>query len=396
MAIKLIVPVGAETIMIATKMLMWRPYFFDLAIAAVCLALTVLLFRWTGDINERYRTVARRAVVTAAVIILCAGVLAIYRVSNFFPNEWTVAARALGITTAGLVIYATAVVSVFRRFPAVDLRRRKLLKLAGAAAVALPAGLAAAAFIKRDNLRFAEVDIQIPGLPKDLNGLRIVQLTDIHLSPLVSESLLARAIDMANEARAAIAVVTGDLVTRRGDPLDQCLRQLARLRSQAGTFGCLGNHEIYAGAESYTVTHGNRLGLRFLRKQAEALRFGSATLNLAGVDYQRSGFEYLRRAEHLVRPDATNILLSHNPNVFDVAAARGFDVTLAGHTHGGQVNFEIIHPSLNIARFYTPYVHGLYEAGAKRLFVSRGVGTIGIPARIGSPPEVAVLRLCAT
>ena len=82
-------------------------------------------------------------------------------------------------------------------------------------------------------------------LPKDLDGLRIVQITDIHLSPFLSEREFAAAIDMANETRANIALVTGDLITRPGDPLDACLRQLARLRADAGVLGCLGNHEIY-------------------------------------------------------------------------------------------------------------------------------------------------------
>jgi predicted MPP superfamily phosphohydrolase len=377
-------------------MLMWRPYFFDLFVAGACLALLILLFRWAGEAGERYSRAARATVVAAIAIVTCASVLAVPRISNLFPNELVVAVRVLGITTAALVIYSTVAVFAFRRFPAVDVRRRNALKAAGSAVVALPIAVAAAAFVKREQLRIVEVDIPVPGLPKDLHGLRIVQLTDIHLSPLVSESLLARAVDMANEVRGAITMVTGDLVTRRGDPMEVCLRQLARLRSDTGTFGCMGNHERFAGAEAYTQATGKRLGLRFLRSEALPLRFGDATLNLVGVDYQRKGSLYLPNIDRLVLPGATNLLLSHNPDVFRVAAAQGFDITLAGHTHGGQVNFEIIHSSLNIARFYTPYVHGLYEAGPKRLFVSRGVGTIGVPARLGAPPEVAVLRLCAT
>ena len=78
-----------------------------------------------------------------------------------------------------------------------------------------------------------------------------------------------------------------------------------------------------------------------------------------------------------------------------MAAEKGFDLTIAGHTHGGQVNFEMIHPALNIAKFITPFVYGVYENGPGRLWVSRGVGTIGVPARLNAPPEVVCLRLCA-
>jgi predicted MPP superfamily phosphohydrolase len=102
---------------------------------------------------------------------------------------------------------------------------------------------------------------------------------------------------------------------------------------------------------------------------------------------------YLNGAERLVLPGATNLLLSHNPDVFPVAAAKGFPAVLAGHTHGGQVQVEILNQSLNVARFITPFVYGLYREAASCVYVTRGIGTIGMPARIGAPPEIALLRL---
>jgi len=236
--------------------------------------------------------------------------------------------------------------------------------------------------------------LMFPDLPQDLHGLRLVQLTDIHLSPFLSERDLARAVDMANETRAHLALVTGDLISTARDPLDTCLRQLSRLRTEAGVFGCMGNHEIYASAEDYVEQQGARMGHRYLRQQAESLKFGQATLRLAGVDYQRSREPYLVGAERMVEPDAFNILLSHNPDVFPVAAKQGYRLTIAGHTHGGQVRVEILRQDLNIARFFTPYVDGLYRRDGAAVFVSRGIGTIGLPARLGSPPEVNLLRLC--
>ncbi|HUJ49605.1 MAG TPA: metallophosphoesterase, partial [Bryobacteraceae bacterium] len=233
-------------------------------------------------------------------------------------------------------------------------------------------------------------------LHKDLDGLRIVQITDIHLSPFLSEQEFARAIDMANETRAHLALVTGDLISRRGDPLDACLRQLARLRADAGVLGCLGNHEIYTGTSDYVATHGARIGIDFLRSRARLLRFGDASINFAGVDYQRFERPYLPGAERLITPGTLNVLLSHNPDVFPVAASQGYDLTIAGHTHGGQVDFEILHQHMNVARVYTPYVAGLYTSGKASVYVSNGLGTIGVPVRIGAPAEVSLLRLCAT
>ena len=266
-----------------------------------------------------------------------------------------------------------------------DAGRRRLVR----AAVAAPFALTGfGVFVERTNFRVREADLPVPGLPADLEGLRLVQLSDIHLSPYLSERELARAIDAANEVRARLVLVTGDLISVAGDPLDACLRQLARLRAEAGILGCLGNHEVHADCEGYAARAGARLGIRFLRGAAEALRFGSAVLNVAGVDYQsvRDKPRYLRGAERLVAPGAVNVLLSHNPDVFPVAARQGFDVTLAGHTHGGQVTVEIVHQTLNLARFITPFVYGLYREGKASVYVTRGIGTIGLPARIGAPP----------
>ena len=103
---------------------------------------------------------------------------------------------------------------------------------------------------------------------------------------------------------------------------------------------------------------------------------------------------YLVGAEKLVMPGAVNVMLSHNPDVFPVAARQGYALTIAGHTHGGQIRMEILQTDLNPGRYYTRYVDGIYRIGPASIFVSRGIGTIAVPARLGAPPEVALLRLC--
>ncbi len=278
----------------------------------------------------------------------------------------------------------------------VDPVRRALLHAAGSAVVVAPfAFVGYGAVIERTNFQVREVDVPIPNLHPDLVGLRLLQLSDIHLSPFLSEQEFARAVDMANDLRPHLMLVTGDLISVHGDPLDACLRQIARLRSDAGTLGCLGNHEIYAGVEDYAVDQAARLGIPLLRDQTRRFRFGNAQINIAGVDYQRMSWadHYLEGAEKLLAPGSLNILLQHNPDVFPTAARQGWDLTLAGHTHGGQVNFEILHHNLNIARFYTPYVRGLYHSGRSAIYVTPGIGTIGMPTRIGAPPEISLLRL---
>jgi uncharacterized protein len=278
----------------------------------------------------------------------------------------------------------------------VDPGRRRVLNAAGGALMAAPfAAVGYGAFIQRTDFRVREVDIPLAGLPPDLDGLRILHLSDIHLSAFLSESEFARVIDASLHLHPQLAVVTGDLISGRSDPLDACIRQLARLKADAGVFGCMGNHEHYTRAEDYTERQSARLGIRFLRGEAQTLRFGNATLNLAGLDFQAQGdrSQYLRGAERLLVPGATNLLLQHSPDVFPAAARQGYNLLLAGHTHGGQVTVEILDRSINTARFFTPYVYGLYREGNAAAYVTRGIGTIGIPARIGAPPEISLLRL---
>jgi len=330
---------------------------------------------------------------------LLAFLLRFHRVARHFSGWWIGWGTGLAITWAMLSLcwlggyFALWIASrmVSGHSPA----RRRFLQTAYAAVFAAPpAALAYGAFVERHQLFLREQKLEIPNLAPELDGLRLVQLTDIHLSPFLSRAELQRAVDMANETHAHIALVTGDLITTFRDPLDDCLDILAQLRAAAGVFGCMGNHEIYANAEAYVEREGARRGMRFLRLAAAPLRFGKAILNLVGVDYQRLRRRYLVGAEKLVAPGALNVLLSHNPDVFPVAARQGYDLTISGHTHGGQIRLELLSAELNPGRFYTPYVDGVYRRGPASIFVSRGIGTIAVPARLGAPPEVSLVRLC--
>jgi predicted MPP superfamily phosphohydrolase len=341
----------------------------------------------------------------ASGIVLIAGFLLMFaRVSRYFPVSAASWIRGSAMIWAFLSVLWTGSLLVWRVLKTVvkpdhsvlhTKGRRQFLNATGAALFAAPAAVVGyGVFVERLNIRMREQKIAIPGLPEDLDGLRIVQLTDIHLSAFLSERELARCVGMANETNAHLALVTGDMISVNRDPLDACLKQLSGLHSEAGIFGCLGNHEIYANCEDYATEQGARLGIRYLRMESAKLKFGGTVMNLAGVDYQRFRAPYLVGAEKLVQSGAFNLLMSHNPDVFPDAVRQGYDLTIAGHTHGGQVRVEILSEDMNIARFFTPYVDGLYQKRGKTIFVGRGIGTIGLPARLGAPPEVALLRLC--
>jgi len=337
--------------------------------------------------------VAVAATVGLAAIFL--GVIREYAAQ--FRDIRTVTYLWLLASTPALVMYGVYRFFAGRMGPGpADRDRRALLRLAGAAAVATPFAVEGwGAFVTRFDYRVEEVNLPIVGLHADLEGLKILQLSDIHLGRFLSEREFARVIDAANELRAPVAFMTGDLISSWGDPLDACIAQLSRIRCDAPMLGCLGNHEIYAQVERYTEMQAARRGITFLRGGRRELKFGNGVLNVAGIDYQPFTLrgQYLKGAEHLLVPDATNLLLSHNPDVFTEAPEQGWQAMLAGHTHGGQVTVEYFKRTINPARFLTPYVSGLYAERGTTCYVTRGIGTIGIPARVGATPEITLITL---
>ncbi len=294
---------------------------------------------------------------------------------------------------------------------AIDGSRRATFRYAALLLRASPFIAAAYGYaVERLNFEVVRVHVPIANLPKELDGLRIVQLSDFHASDLTPVREIRRAVAIARGLDAHLAVLTGDFVSGYGDPLEACIAELSLLRAPLGTWGCNGNHEIYAGVEEAAERLFQQNGMRLLRQSAVQLSWNGKAINLIGVDYQHdvpltgSKPPSLDGIGSLVQRDMPNILLSHNPNTFYRAAEEGIELSLAGHTHGGQVDIEILHKSWNPAKFMTPFIAGLYElpmpnrsirGGVKtaRLYVNRGIGTLGVPVRIGARPEITLLTL---
>ena len=264
-----------------------------------------------------------------------------------------------------------------------DASRRTLFRYAAYLAGSLPFVAATYGFAA-GRLRYTveRVDVPIANLPPELDGLRIAQLSDIHIGDYMPPREIARAVAMANELQPDISFVTGDFVSGEGDPLDACIGELAKLRAPLGVWGCNGNHEIYAGVEDDAERLFQQHGMRLLRARNEVIEHKGARFNLLGVDYQRDHMvsgertgPMLSEIEHLVRRDMPNVLLSHNPNSFSRAAELGIELSLAGHTHGGQVKVEIVN-------------HDIY-AGAVDFAVCGGAVSVGNAAFSYQPSAIS-------
>ena len=332
-------------------------------------------------------------------------------------------------TQSGVGLASAASVEQLR-----DPGRRYFFRAATAAAGATPfLGAMYGYAAERLNYQVRREEIPISNLNPALDGLSIVQISDIHLSGYMPRAQVRRAVDMANELGAHLAVVTGDFITSASDSLQDCIEEIRQLRASLGTWGCNGNHEIYARVEDLAQSLFAQVGMKLLRGENAQLTFNGAQFNLIGVDYQRERTsaghkkQTLTDVEQLVRRDMPNILLSHNPNSFPRAAELGIELSLAGHTHGGQIQVEILDHRLSPARFITDYIAGLYQrplfapsldtlrysrvdgyseaprvsrspsvantAGRASLYVNRGLGTVGAPVRIGVPPEITLIVL---
>jgi predicted MPP superfamily phosphohydrolase len=343
-----------------------------------------------------------KALSTFSRLWVAASIFGFLAIESVAAIEWLT-----NFTAAGLRRHSEAVAGGFN--PA----RRTFFQYAAVVAGGFPF-LAATYGFAAGRLRYTieRVDVPVANLPPQLEGLRIAQLSDIHIGDYMPPLEIARAVDMANALEPDISFVTGDFVTSEGDPLDVCLTQLSRLRAPLGVWGCNGNHEIYAGVEDEAQRLFAEKGMRLLRAESAVVEQNGARFNLMGVDYQRDHMTsgegdhvplgpMLAEIEHLIRHDMPNVLLSHNPNSFRRAAELGIELSLAGHTHGGQVKVEIVDHSVSPARLITPFVAGLYRlpiatssTGQKAaLYVNRGLGTLGFPVRIGVPPEITLLTL---
>ena len=246
--------------------------------------------------------------------------------------------------------------------------------------------------------------IQLARLPKVFEGFRIAQLSDIHLGPFATADYIRHCVAITNGLNPDLVVLTGDYICWNPHAEGEAVRALAGLRAPHGVFGCLGNHEEEGKVEESITPLFAAQGIRILRQDSAAIRLSGGTLNLIGMDEPRGEnwksdvYRRLQQVKGLVMPGTVNILLLHYPAVFDYVTELGvpIDLTLAGHTHGGQLSLDFVHRGLNLSRLVTHYVSGWYEKGGHQLYVNRGIGTTGFPIRLGARPEISVFELSRT
>jgi uncharacterized protein len=240
------------------------------------------------------------------------------------------------------------------------------------------------------------VELTLAAWPSELDAFRIVQLSDVHIGPLLDRRFAESIVARVNALEPDVIAVTGDLVDGSVERLGPEVEPLRRLEARYGTFFVTGNHDYFSRADPW-IERTRELGWRVLRNERVTIGSGESVFDLAGVDDRIAHLFGGDHGEDLGRAlDGRDrrrpvVLLAHNPATFDTAAERGVDLQLSGHTHGGQ-----IWPFVYLVRLITPYVAGMYRRGQSVLYVSRGTGFWGPPMRLFKAAEITEIRLRST
>ena len=280
-----------------------------------------------------------------------------------------------------------------------SLSRRQFLARATYAYAAAGVGLSAYGIFSAERLPVVtRRTLFFRDLPLPLNGLRIAHLSDVHAGVLMREDKMQELVKQTNALGADLILQTGDMIDISQSFIPEYVRAFRDLRAPLGVVTVLGNHDRYTGQDA--VIRGVKdSGQTFIRNESHIIERGGAALALIGLDDPRNWRaddpqdQDLEAALRQTPParEAFRILLAHRPGAFDGAIPRGIPLTLAGHIHGGQFYIPVI--GWSPGRLITKYVMGHFENGASQLYVSRGIGTVGIPLRVFAPPEIALFEL---
>ncbi len=277
-----------------------------------------------------------------------------------------------------------------------------ILGMSGLALTSFTRGIA-----QRDDIEITHREFALPNLPKAFDGKTITFLSDIHSGPFMGLRELNKIVAIVNELRSDIIVIPGDFVTSEAEEVHPFADAMAGLRAPFGVYACTGNHDYYAGIDKVSRAV-EAVGFKLLRNENATITIDGQSLWLIGVDDNdsRTISSYVegKPAQHIeaawrgVPDNAASILLCHKPYQFEDFAKTNVGLILAGHTHGGQIVLARIgQTAIAFTSLASRYSNGLYlpqqSQSKTQMYVSRGIGVVGIPIRLNCPPEITKITL---
>lgn len=245
----------------------------------------------------------------------------------------------------------------------------------------------------RFGVKLKTVHVKFPGLAQELNGLKIVQITDLHVGPTIRHGFVKKVMETANSAQPDVVVLTGDLADGSVDQLANEIAPLAQIKAKSGKFFVTGNHEYYWEPKLW-IEKISALGFQPLLNSHAVLTQSGKSIAIAGVadpaapSVKMEGPDFAKASQGIPNHAFPKIILCHQPKFAATAEKHGFDLQLSGHTHGGQ-----FFPWTLVTALVHRFNAGLGRLDKMQIYVSRGTGYWGPPVRLGAPPEVALLIL---
>lgn len=272
--------------------------------------------------------------------------------------------------------------------------RRQFLK---GSAASLLASVGAGMYIGGPDLHRIEitsVPVVMRGLASIFHGYRIVQISDIHMGTAVTPDILADIASLVNQQKPDLIAITGDFIHRRHDRIDNLSASLKQLDAPDGVVGVLGNHDHWAGASKVRQML-NKTSLIELPNDVYTVERSGEVLNIAGVDDLWVRNSRLNLVMKRLPSMGPAVLLVHEPDFADVAAATGrFGLQMSGHSHGGQIVIPMLGPPI-LPSWARKYPIGRYQVGDMVQYTNRGLGTSGLQVRVNCRPEITVFKLLA-
>ncbi len=249
------------------------------------------------------------------------------------------------------------------------------------------------------------LDLPLRGLPDALAGLRIAQISDLHIGVQMRAPLLRRLLERVNALEPDLIVITGDIFDFDPRYIEEGCRELACLDAPHGVFAVLGNHDAYTGADAVARGLETWTRIRLLRDDWVRLELDGGAFALAGVEDPGHGWnerdathDAIERLAAEIPADLARVLLIHRPSWFAHAARAGFPLALAGHTHGGQIALPRPGQHHNVSRLISHWTRGLFRDAATGsiLYVNRGLGVAGPPVRLNCAREISLHRMISS
>ncbi len=299
-----------------------------------------------------------------------------------------------------------------RDFKKFDESRRKFIRAGGVLLTGYTFTSATIGVIKKDEYAVTEKDIFISNLPAELQGLKILLISDIHSGPYMGEEQMKEYVDVLNSYNADLILIPGDLTNSQRDEVYPFTKAFRNLKAKYGVYATLGNHDYFHDAEYVAKAVLGETPIKLMRNENKILEINNQKLLLMGMEDTRTSganfdpvvFKYFDktvadakenlRVNNLAFESVPKILMYHKPYFFNDFSKEKIDLTVSGHTHGGQIVFAKLGSlNLSIASFVSNFLEGLYKNGNSNMYITRGIGTVGLPLRLNCRPEITILTL---